>query len=95
MQDVGRVVAGIEIKLGKLISQHQARRAEHEKQLAEITGLKTIIADQKKVIADLENKIKVLKLAKSLEKKEGNVEAKLKINELVREIDKCIGLLNT
>ena len=40
-------------------------------------------------------KNKVLKLAKSIAGMEGkNTEVKLKINELVREIEKCISLVN-
>ena len=40
--------------------------------------------------------IKMLKLAKQLdgEKLEENKDIKLMINEMVREIDKCIALLN-
>ncbi len=44
---------------------------------------------------ELEERIKVLSLAKSLSNDEiGKNELKLKINELVREIDKCIALTN-
>ncbi len=44
---------------------------------------------------DLSDKYKVLKMAKSLEGASSeNKEVKLKINEMVREIDKCIALLN-
>lgn len=46
-------------------------------------------------ICKLENKYKVLKMAKSLEGVSNeNRDVKLKINEMVREIDKCIALLN-
>jgi hypothetical protein len=45
---------------------------------------------------ELKEQIKMLKLAKQLdgEKLEENKDVKLMINEMVREIDKCIGLLN-
>jgi predicted RNase H-like nuclease (RuvC/YqgF family) len=95
MKDVAHLVSGIEYKLGKLIAQQQLHRAENQKYQSEINELKQVISDQKNMISQLENKIKLLKITKTLETKEGNVEAKLKINELVREIDKCIGLLNT
>jgi uncharacterized coiled-coil DUF342 family protein len=49
----------------------------------------------KKHFEELDKEHKVLKMAKSLTGSEGNNgEAKRKINELVREIDKCIALLN-
>jgi predicted RNase H-like nuclease (RuvC/YqgF family) len=95
MKDVATLVSGIEYKLGRLIQQHHSQRADIKKHINEILELKQVITDQKNTIKQLEEKIKLLKIAKTLETKEGSVEAKLKINELVREIDKCIGLLNT
>jgi hypothetical protein len=95
MKDVATLVSGIEYKLRKLIEQHQSTRAENTRLINEIQDLNAVINEQKLTIKQLEEKSKLLKLAKTLETKEGNVEAKLKINELVREIDKCIGLLNT
>lgn len=95
MKDVASLVSGIEFKIGKLIEQHHVQLAENKKYVGEINELKQLINEQKILIRQLEEKIKTLKIAKTLETKEGNVEAKLKINEFVREIDKCIGLLNT
>ena len=95
MKDVNTLVSGIEYKLGKLIDHYLLQRIEIEKYKKEISSLNETVKDQKTKISQLEEKIKILKIAKTLESKEGNVEAKLKINELVREIDKCIGLLNT
>jgi hypothetical protein len=49
----------------------------------------------KTTINNLEERIKIIKLAKSLsDTDEKSFQAKLRINELVREIDKCIVLLN-
>ena len=95
MKDVATLVSGIEYKLGKLIQQHQIQRADNKSHIKEIDDLKQLISEQKNTIRELEEKIRLLRIAKTLETKEGNVEAKLKINELLREIDKCIGLLNT
>jgi hypothetical protein len=95
MKDVATLVSGIEYKLWKLIEQHRTQRSDNQKHISEIKELKQVVSDQKNTIRILEDKIKLLKIAKTIEKKEGAVEAKLKINELVREIDRCIGLLNT
>jgi hypothetical protein len=46
-------------------------------------------------IIELEKKYSNLKIAKSLIAESGNMhEAKIKVNRIVREIDKCIALLN-
>jgi hypothetical protein len=95
MEDVSALVSGIEYKVRKLIGQCRSLGEDNNRKIAEIKELKKVINEQKEVNRQLEEKIRVLKLAKALETKEGNVDAKLKINELVREIDKCIGLLNT
>lgn len=46
-------------------------------------------------ISDLEEKRKLITLAKSLPDGESRKDVKLKINDMVREIDKCISLLNS
>lgn len=73
--------------------QQVQKNNELEIQLAE---LKQKLAQQNETLKDLEERNKILKLAKSLN---GNTDEnisgiKLKINELVKEIDKCVALLN-
>lgn len=95
MNDLDALVSAIDLKIRKLIVHNKDLHFENDKLLSEITELKTTISKQEEIIQQLEEKNSVLKLSKTLETKEGNIEAKVKINELVREIDKCIGLLNT
>jgi len=53
------------------------------------------ISEQQDQIKELHGQMEMLKMAKSLAVADGKTtDAKLKINELVREIDKCISLLN-
>jgi len=57
--------------------------------------LKTIIKEKELIIKDIEIKYRNLLNARELSQKlEGRHNAKAKINTLVREIDKCIALLN-
>jgi uncharacterized coiled-coil DUF342 family protein len=89
------VLSGIETKLLKVIEQQEQLRKENEIYHKEIQELKNIHEEHKKTIFQLEEKIKTLRITKSIETKEGAVEAKERITKLVREIDHCIGLLNT
>ena len=58
--------------------------------------LENKLTETKTQIMDLSEQNKVLKLAKSLSGKEGkSTEIKLRINELIREIDKCIAKVNS
>jgi len=65
-------------------------------ELSEINNLLKIeIKEQKKQINDLKTKSETLKIAKILSlTEEDKIEVKNKINKIVKEIDKSIGLLN-
>ena len=95
MKELDILVSGIDLKVRNLIDKYQNLQNDHTTLTKEIQELKNQLSEQKEKNHRLDEKIKILKLSKTLETKEGNIEAKLKINELVREIEKCIGLLNT
>ena len=95
MTEVSLLISGIEEKLHKLIERQKELTQRINSYKEEIRDLKNSHEEQKKEINRLKEQYRVLKLSKTFEKKEGAVEAKAKINELVREIEKCIGLLNT
>ena len=61
-------------------------------------NLQKELDDKNQVTVKLKEEIKVLKLAKSLgdnEKDGSNTDLKLKINEIVREVDRCMAMLNS
>lgn len=63
--------------------------------LEELDGLKKTIALQKNALAELKEENKLIKLAKEMSMSGSDVhDLKIKINELVRDIDRCIDLLN-
>ncbi|MCX6246822.1 MAG: hypothetical protein NTW10_03725 [Bacteroidetes bacterium] len=88
-------VTNIENKLLKLTEQQKQLRKKTDEYQKEIQELKKIHEEQKEIIRQLEEKINTIRITKTLETKEGAVEAKERIAKLVREIDHCIGLLNT
>lgn len=60
-------------------------------------AMKKELEDKNKAIEDLTQKIQTLKLAKSIsgdEKPQETTELKRKINDYIKEIDRCIALLN-
>jgi len=94
MDKVSIIVSGLEYKIKKIVDLQNETSTENKKLKQDIHEIKHIIEDQKVIINKLEEKIKVLKIVKTLEGREDSYQTKLKINELVREIDKCIALLN-
>ncbi len=85
----------LKIKVEKLINLH-VQLVEHNQQL-QLLNNQLIQKDQQQHgrISELEEKIKVIKLAQQLSGSDQNTrDIKLKINEYIREIDKCLGLIN-
>ena len=95
MDDVTTLVSGIDFKVRKLIAHLKKLREENETLIIELNQQKQLTEEQKQVIKGLEEKIRILRIAKMTDGKEDNSDVRARINELVREIDKCIGLLNT
>ena len=94
MEEAGRLISVIENKIRRLVEEHQKLLEENNKLTENIRSLNNKINEHKATINELETKNKLFRITKTLESKVGTADAKAKINELVREIDKCIGLLN-
>ena len=89
------IVKKIEVKLGKLITKYQ--QVKQEKLMLQQENEDFIASLKKKEIEilNLEEKVKLMNISKSVDASKQEVkETRLKINEYVREIDKCIALLN-
>ena len=90
------VVENIEKKVLKIISLYRSSQSEKEEILLMNKKLKSDLNEKNNLIKSLEDKIKLLRITKSVATQENeiNKESRQKINEYVREIDKCIALLN-
>ncbi|MDT3404508.1 hypothetical protein [Mucilaginibacter terrae] len=81
-------------KTERLIALCGALQEENDLLKLENQSLNTALDVSKEKTKELEEKLRVLKLAKSFsETNEKSLDIKQKINEFVREIDKCIVLL--
>tara|TARA_B100000963_G_C22526774_1_gene625686 strand:+ start:83 stop:364 length:282 start_codon:yes stop_codon:yes gene_type:complete len=82
-------------KIVLLLENYQQLEEELKVSNQRVNVLSKQLDEQHQTIQQLNEKNKVLKLSTSIQNKQGdNKAAKQKINELVREIDKCIALLN-
>jgi hypothetical protein len=95
MPNVESLLSGIEEKSKKLMERCLDLQESLKVSKNEVNELIQLNEENKKTIKQLEEKIRSLIVAKTIENKEGTVAAKSRITELVREIDKCMGLLNT
>ena len=93
--NISLIVSSLQSKVEKLVIQHKKATEELKQLKEENSFLRKTMTQEKNKTKELEENYKVVKLAKSLKTEEGkSTDIKLKINELVREIDKCIALLN-
>lgn len=94
MFDFETTVTEIELKVRRLIeenNQHMAAEAE-AKQLCRQPQKQ--IDEQNILINNLKEQNNILKLGNTLTQKGDSTEIKLKINQLIRNIDKSLALLN-
>ena len=95
MSDLKSVATSLEGNIEKLVDLYRHAKKELYVLQNQNINLHQTISQQNKTIKELEDKNKILKLSKSLSTStENTTELKLKINELIRETDKCIALLN-
>ncbi|MBU0695599.1 MAG: hypothetical protein KKE39_03595 [Bacteroidetes bacterium] len=79
----------------KLVDLSKALQEHNDLLNLENQSLKVALETSENKRKELEEKLRVLKMAKSLEgTSEKTLDIKQKINEFVREIDKCIVLLS-
>lgn len=95
MDKLSGTVESLKSKIERLVSLHNALERENAGLLQEKQELEKKIEQKDAEIFKLEERNKQIKLAKSIsDTNENSLDIKLRINELVREIDKCIALLN-
>ena len=89
------IVNNIEVKLGKLIAKYQQVKQEKFVLQQENEDFVASLKLKEIEILNLQEKVKLMNISKSVDTSKQEVkETRLKINEYVREIDKCIALLN-
>ena len=93
MKDISILVNGIRKKTENLVAKQATLLHKNDLLSSEIEKIKQELTEKDQHILELNNKIKLLRIAKSVGG-ESTKEVKLKINEMVREIDKCIAQIN-
>ena len=94
MSAVADQLSSVLQKTARLIELCNALQEENDLLKLENESVKVALDVSKSKNTDLEEKMRVLKLAKSIEgTSEKTLDIKQKINDFVREIDKCVVLL--
>ena len=94
MLDFETTVAEIEWKVRKMIEENDRLRAGEADLTEQCRKLQEQVNSQNITINNLKEQINILKLGNTLTQKGDSVEIKLKINQLIRSIDKSLALIN-
>ena len=95
MSNYSSIITSLNSKIEKLIFLHRTLEEEKMRLNAEKQDLFKIIQELKTKSNYLEEQNKAIRMAKDLKEEGGDsLDLKLKINELVREVDKALALLN-
>jgi chromosome segregation ATPase len=86
---------GLERKIQMLITEHKSLKEELKGLKMENMDLKAAIKVRDDQIAGFHNQLKISKLVDSLHSEDGSVpELRKKVDEYIREIDRCIAHLS-
>ena len=95
MSQQEEIIIKLKGKVREIISVNEKVKSEIDILTKENKGLIEIVKSKQREILNFEKKFDTLKVAKTVVMSaEDKHEAKLKVNRIVREIDKCIALLN-
>jgi cell division septum initiation protein DivIVA len=93
--DSSEIYDRIKQKVQVLVVAYERAKQENEQLKAQKAELEKQLKAKEQAYVELEARYSRLKLAKALKVSEADAhEAKIKVNRIVREIDKCIAFLN-
>ena len=92
---LNNLISNIEKKLSNLLASYENLKDKNLKLMDENNKLISKVEDNSQIINSLNDKIKIMSISKSVDVSKNDIkQTKLKINEYIREIDKCIAQLN-
>jgi len=93
VKDLSQLVSSLRQKTEKLVNTHELAVEKNDKLATEIVQLKEELTKKNQQLTVMNDKVNLLKIAGSVDN-ESTKDVKLKINEMVREIDKCIAQIS-
>jgi len=92
---VKTIISNIDVKVRRLIARLAKLQLERSDLQEDKSALTKRLEEKEEEVRALQEKVKLMNISKSVDINKEDVKAtRLKINEYVREIDRCIALLN-
>lgn len=93
-KSITTIIVSIEYRLRLLIDRNAGLEQRNTELESELERLELELRKQKEIIEELEEEIRIYKLGEAINNKSSDIrEVKLKINELVRKIDRSIDII--
>ena len=94
-KDYQSALNNLKRKIEIIISKYEQASSDNSRLVDELTETKNALENSNNKVKELEQRISNLQLAEAFKTSSADVkEAKQKIGKIVKEIDKCIALLN-
>jgi len=95
MSELGKLVDLIEERSKRLVNRKQVLEDENSKLKNQLAEIRAELEDKQQQINELKDKYQVLKIAKTIESEGDNKETIKELNIYIKEIDRCIALMNS
>lgn len=95
MDDFNEVFFSIEEKIQKIMFENHALKVQNATLLRQIEMMQLKSGEHEGTIAEMADKLKLITITNTVSKGKETVDAKQKIDDIVREIDRCIRLINS
>lgn len=94
MEKVEQLYTSLQEKIKQLVEENKMLKLRVSELTDEASIYRNLSTEREKALQSLESRTQVLSAARHIEQRSDPDHVKVKIDELVREIDKCINLLN-
>jgi len=95
MSELDNLVNLIEERSRKLVKRKNELSEENSMLKTKLAEMQNLVEEQKRTINELKDKHQVLKIAKTIEDEDDSKESIKQLNFYIKEIDRCIALLNS
>ena len=96
IMSINNTLSSIELKINKLVESYTDLKKKKSELDSEKTQLFEKLNAKEIEISSLQEKIKLINISKTVDVSSDDIKnTRMKINSYVREIDKCIALLNS
>ena len=94
MGKVDQIIEELQVKIKQMVEENKKLKTQVTELNDESSYYRSLAEEKEEAVRSLESKSQLTAAARNVEQKSDSEKAKVKIDALVREIDRCINLLS-